>query len=137
MAQTSFSGPVYGAVQQLIVAHIDTVATSLTSAEIYEYTVETPNDWYAMSVQGYAAGAGTAATTIDVKDDGTSILSAPITLSTGGVTSATVTADSGEVAGKRIVAGSAMTIIAATGATTAPTDITVVLVGYRRATTQP
>ena len=137
MAQTNFRGPVYGAVQQLIVAHIDTVVTSQTNAEIYEYTVETQADWYGMQVQGYAAGAGTVATTIDVKDDGTSILSAPITLSTGGVTSQTITADSGEDAGKKIAAGSAITIIAATGATTAPTDITVVLVGYRRSTVTP
>jgi Neuraminidase (sialidase) len=137
MADTNFRGPVWGAVQPLIHAYIDAVVTSQTNSEIYEYTVEANNDFYAMSAQAYATGAGSVAATVDIKAAGVSILTAPITLVTNAPVTTNIAIDSGETNGKKIPAGTSITVLANTGATTAPADVTVVLVGYRRSLVTP
>ena len=131
MAQTSFSGPVYGGQQLLVSLHKDTVATGQTDLEIFELDVPTDEDWYLTHVRTYCDVAGAVAATLDIEDDTVSVLSAAITLVADDSVSTAIAADTGE-RGKRVAAGSNLTIDATTGATTAPDDITVHIYGYVR-----
>lgn len=132
MSKSAVSGPLYGAQQLLFTVHKDTVATGQTDLEIFEIDVPTDEDWYVTHVRTYCDVAGTVAATIDIEDDTTSILSAAITLVADDSVSTAVTADAGEYSGKRIAAGSNVTVDATTGATTAPDDITIHVYGYIR-----
>src|SRR5688572_31960564 len=118
MAKTSFSGPAYGAQGLLVSVHKDTVATGVTDGEIFELDVPADEDWYITHVRTYCDVAGTVAATLDIEDDGTSILAAAITLVADDSVSTAVAADAGEFSGKRVAAGSVLTIDATTGSTT-------------------
>lgn len=131
MGRTEFSGPVYGAVGVLAVAHIDSIGPSVTDTEIFQIDVPSTEDWFITRVAAYCSNQGNAGT-IDVEDDTASVLSASITLATADSVESAVAASAGEDEGRRVVAGSSITVDATVAATTAATDITVTIEGYRR-----
>lgn len=132
MGLTSFSGPAFGAKTLLFSVHKDTVATAQTDLEIFEIDVPTGEDWHLTNVAVYADVAGSAAATIDVEAATTSVLSAAITCVADDNAVATVATDAGEFAGKRVAAGTAITVDITTGTTTAPEDISVHVYGFIR-----
>lgn len=132
MGTTRFSGPVYGSKALLAVAHISTIGPSVTDSEIAECLVPTGEDWYVTNVQAYCTNQGNGGT-VDVESpNGTSLLSANITLTTGAAVAGAVTPDSGEDEGKRVAAGSRLHVEASDGATTAIANLTVYIYGFIR-----
>lgn len=132
MGRTNFSGPVYGGKAVLASFSRSTVATDQTDLEIFEVNVPADEDWYITGVRAYCDGAGSAAATLDVEDDGASMLDAAITLVSDDEVVTDLDADSGEDAGHKVEASSVITVDATTGTTTAPTEITVQIEGFRR-----
>lgn len=129
MGRVSLDGPVFGAHQVLAQWVRGTApALSQTDLEWYEVAVPADEDWYVTRVRAYAVVAGTAAATVDVEDDGTSILTGNITLVAAGDAAGTLTTP----AGTRIAASSVVTFDVTTGATTAPSDFGVRVEGWKR-----
>lgn len=132
MARTEYKGPVYGAITVLSSVSKDTVAISQTDLEVFQMDVPADEDWFVTRVSAYCDDAGTVAATVDVEDDGVSILSSVITLVSDDAVERAITADPGEDEGKKVAAGSVLTVDVTSGATTGPSDITVTIEGYRR-----
>ena len=132
MGRTSFSGPVYGGVGLLHVVAKDSVATAQTDLEINEVRLPDDEDWFVTRVQAYCDDAGSAAAALDVEDDGDSILSGALTLTSDSSVVSVPTTDPGEDAGKRVAAGSLLTVDITTGNTSGPADVQITIVGYRR-----
>ena len=133
MARTNFSGPTYGGEQILAQAQATSTsqAADASAVEFYETTVPTTEDWYVTRAKAYCTLVGNGST-MDVQDDGTTVLATAVTLvAAGPSTGGTVTADQGEV-GKRVAAGSALTFKQTNGATTAATNGVLTVYGYKR-----
>jgi len=73
---------------QLAKGPLATVSAGATSS-VYIATVPTGRAWTLTGVQGYNGAVGAAGGTLDVKVDGTSILAAPVALTSSTVTSIT------------------------------------------------
>ena len=131
MGRTEFSGPVYGAVGVLAVAHIDSVAADSTDLEVFQIDVPATEDWFITRVAAYCGNQGNGGT-VDVEDDGASVLTANITLATADSVESTPTTTSPEDEGRKVAAGSTLTVDATDGATTAISDLTVTVEGYKR-----
>lgn len=132
MSRSSFSGPAYGAKALLAVAHISTIGPSVTDSEVAELLVPADEDWYVTNVQAYCTNQGNGGT-VDVESpNGTSLLSADITLSTGAAVAGTVNPDPGEDEGKRVAAGTRLHVEASDGAMTAIANLTVYVYGFIR-----
>jgi len=129
--RTSFAGPAYGAKSELISGSLTSSATSQTNLNMDVVTVPSNEDWYVTQVQARAGTAGSDAGTVDVLDDGTTILSAVLTLSTTG-TSRNVTASSGEDEGVKVASGSVVRVTLNTGTTTGAGNVTWHVYGYIR-----
>ena len=133
--RSAVSGPLYGASRILAQVSRSSVATSQTGLELYEVTVPATEDWQATRAEVYCTVAGSAAATVDIKDDGTSVLPSVITLTANAPAQKAVTADASEDivdGGKNIAAGSAVTFLITTGATTGASEVTIALHGYAR-----
>lgn len=134
--RSSVKGPLRGAYGLLASGALTAMGTSLANTNIAVLTVPSTEDWYPTAVQAYAGTAGSAAGTVDVLDDGVSILSAVLTLATTG-TSRTVAASSGEDEGVKVATGSIVRLAVTSSATTAPGNIVVQVYGYARSVLQP
>ena len=131
MGTTRFSGPVYGAKSLLVHCSKESVAASVTDLEIFQIDVPADEDWFLTRVHAYCDVQGNAGT-VDVEDDGTSVLSANITLVSDDSVEGDVAADGGEDEGKKVAASSVLTIDATNGITTAIEDLQVSVYGYIR-----
>lgn len=131
MGLTEFSGPVYGAIGILAIANLDPIGPSVTDSEIFQIDVPSDEDWYLTRVAAFCTDQGNAGA-IDVEDDGASVLASSLVLVTGDSVEVAIVADSGEDMGKRVAAGSSLTVDATVGATTPATDVTVTIEGYKR-----
>lgn len=137
MGRTSFSGPVYGAKSLLGVASIGTIGPSVTDSEIAELLVPANEDWYVTDVQAYCLNQGNGGT-VDVESpDGTSLLSANITLTTGAAAAGVVVKTAEEDEGRRVASATRLHVEVTDGATTAITGLIVSVYGYIRKINTP
>lgn len=101
-----------------VTAHKGSVGSSLTDAEIFEFTM--PVAATLESVQVYCT-ATAATASVDVKEGGTSVLSAAATPSAGAVVTPTIS-------DANIASGAAVTVHVTTDGTGTITDLSVTLV---------
>lgn len=126
MGLSGTSGPSRGS-YAFLTCYVDTVVSGQTASEIYEWVVPTGMDIMVTNVQYYVITAGAAAATVDVKDDGTTILTGRITGVAAAGTAGTLTTTN---PGVLVAGGSLLTADVTTGSTTAPSDITVTIMFY-------
>ena len=126
MGLSGTSGPARGA-YAFLTCYVDTVVSGQTASEFFEYLLPAGMDIIVTDVQAYAITAGSAVVTIDVKDDGVSILTGRITTVAAAATAGTLTTTN---PGVLIAGGSRITADATTGSTTAPSDITASIMFY-------
>lgn len=125
---TYLDGPVYGAYGLLAVVSKENIAASATDLEILQVDIPADEQWGVMKVAAYCDVQGNGGT-VNVEDDGASILAAAITLASDDAVEGSVTLTGGEQA--RIVEG-VLTVDASNGITTAIEDLTVEIWGFIR-----
>lgn len=131
MSTGTSKGPFMGASTVLATAYRATVAAGSTGLEVFQIDLPTDEDWYVTRVAAYCSNQGNGGS-VNPKGGGVALLAAPITLVTADSIEATPTPDAGESAGKRVAAGTSLTVEATDGATTAIADLVVTIEGYKR-----
>jgi hypothetical protein len=108
MGLSGTSGPFSGAYQSWNIP-VTTIPASTNSLPVWRYTVPAGMDLTIYNVQTWAKqGGGGAGATLNLFDDGTSILSSPVAIATDTASSGTLTATRGvTVAGGSVITATA------------------------------
>lgn len=128
MGKTAFSGPVYGA-KSLLLSYSKT-STTVPSTSVFSYAqivVPTGQDWYVTDFHAFRESTHSSAFTLSLSDDSsrasssTRVIANLATTSTAAaqVLSTVVTAEPGEYEGRRVAAGSTVTLQLANGGSSA------------------
>lgn len=129
----ALGGPDYGAKALLAVVQAGTVATGATNAVVGKVVIPSTEDWVITDWQAYAANQGSNAGVLTLLAGAAAVqASKTITLVTGSPVAVSFTADAGEDEGTTVAGGSTLSVQAATGNTTAVSEVTVQITGYRR-----
>lgn len=129
----ALGGPDYGAKALLAVFQVGTIATGATSTVIGKVTVPSTEDWYITDWAAFCTAQGSAAGVLTLVAASAAVQAGKtLTLVTNDQIAATFTPDSGEDEGTKVAGGVALTVQAATGNTTAVSEVTVQVSGYRR-----
>ena len=129
----ALGGPDYGAKALLAVFQVGTIATGATNTVIGKVTVPSTEDWYVTDWAAFCTNQGSAAGVLTLLSAAAALQAGKtLTLVTNDQVSATFTADSGEDEGTKVAGGVALSAQAATGNTTAVSEVTVQISGYRR-----
>lgn len=129
----ALGGPDYGAKAVLFVAQVGTIATGATSTVIGQLTIPSTEDWYITNWTAFAGNQGANAGVLTLMAGSSAVQAGKtLTLATGADAGATFTPDSGEDEGTKVAGGTVLSVQAATGNTTAASEVTAQVTGYRR-----
>ena len=131
MSTGTTKGPFMGASTVLATAFRGTVAANASNLEIFQIDLPADEDWYVTRVAAYCSNQGNGGS-VNPKGGGVALLAAAITLVTADSIESAPTTDAGESAGKRVAAGTSLTVEASDGATTAIADLVVTIEGFKR-----
>lgn len=129
----ALGGPDYGAKAVLAVFQVSTIATGKTNSLVGKVVIPSTEDWYITDWSAFCVTQGTNAGVLTLLAGASAVqASKTLTLVSGDAAAATFTPDSGEDEGVRVAGGTAISTTAATGNTTAVSEVTVQVSGYRR-----
>jgi len=129
----ALGGPDYGAKAIVHVAQVGTIATGQTNIVIGQVTIPSTEDWYVTNWSGFAANQGSNAAVLTLMAGSSAVQAGKtLTLVTGSDVGVTFTPGSGEDEGILVPGGTVLSVQAATGNTTAASEVTVNVTGYRR-----
>jgi hypothetical protein len=124
MGKTAFSGPVYGAKSLLFsYSKSSTTVTSTATVTLAQIIVPTGQDWYVSDFQAFRESTHSTSFVLSLSDDSSRATSSTRTVAGLAITSSAaaqvastvVTVDAGEYEGRRVAAGSTLTLQLANG----------------------